>query len=491
MNDSELARFFLSLVLLLIGALGGGLVFERLKLPRVIGEIAGGIALGPSVLGLVSSDAHKWVFAGFPAQGALLSAFYWLGLVLLMFTAGFKMQADGTEGSGRIIPALVVGALAVPFACGYAGAPLFADAQTGDAFAFKLVMGIAVGVTSIPVISRIFLDLGLMDSPFARNVIGAATIQDLILWSMLAIATAVQHGDAADAGGIGRVIAVNLAFVLASLFVAPTVAREIRRRVFGKFSEASLTGYTMLLCLVFVAAASFLKVNVVFAALLAGLLMARFPSRHLAPVKQHIADISIWFFVPIYFALVGLRLDLAHQFDGQLTLFFIVASTAIKLVSCTFAARAASVDWPRAFDYGVAMNTRGGPGIVLASVAYAAGIFDERMFTALVLASILTSLATGLWLRWRLAHDPNAFAESAQPTSTGMRGAASLASAITGSLVQASRSPSSRSRYAAAKSSTARTDGNESSKQSNGRNELLSKGNSASPTERAGSATIA
>jgi Kef-type K+ transport system membrane component KefB len=405
MSDPELARFFLSLVLLLIGALGGGHVFERLKLPRVIGEIAGGIALGPSVLGLVSSQAHQWLFAGFPAQGALLSAFYWLGLVLLMFTAGFKMQTEGAGGSGRIISALVVGALAIPFALGYAGAPLFADARAGDDFAFKLVMGIAVGVTSIPVISRIFLDLGMMNSSFARNVIGAATIQDLILWSMLAIATAAQHGDAADAGGIGRVIAVNLAFVLASLFLAPAAARAIRRRAFGKFSEAPLTGYTMLLCLVFVASASLLHVNVVFAALLAGLVMARFPSRHLAAVKQHIADISIWFFVPIYFALVGLRLDLAHQFDARLTLLFIVASTAIKLTSCTIAARAAGADWTRAFDYGVAMNTRGGPGIVLASVAYAAGIIDERFFTALVVASIITSLATGLWLRWRLGHD--------------------------------------------------------------------------------------
>ncbi|MFK0689098.1 cation:proton antiporter [Mesorhizobium sp. IMUNJ 23033] len=476
MNDSELARFFLSLVLLLIGALGGGLVFERLKLPRVIGEIAGGIVLGPSVLGLVSSEAHKWLFAGFPAQGALLSAFYWLGLVLLMFTAGFKMQAEGMEGSGRIIPALVIGALVVPFACGYAGAPLFADAQAGDDLAFKLVMGIAVGVTSIPVISRIFLDLGLMNSSFARNIIGAATIQDLILWSMLAIATAVQNGDAADAGGIGRVIAVNLAFVIVSLFFAPAAARAIRRSVFGKFSEASLTGYTMLLCLVFVAAASLLKVNVIFAALLAGLVMARFPSRHLAPVKQHIADISIWFFVPIYFALVGLRLDLAHQFDGLLTLFFIVASTAIKLVSCTIAARAAGTDWARAFDYGVAMNTRGGPGIVLASVAYAAGIIDERMFTALVLASILTSLATGLWLRWRLARDSEAFVELARPSPAGMRGAASLASTIADLLVRFSRSSSGRDRHAAANPSGPGPDGPELSKQSNERNELLPKG---------------
>lgn len=414
MNDSELARFFLSLVLLLIGALGGGHVFERVKMPRVIGEIVGGIVLGPSVLGLLAPEAHKWLFAGFPAHGALLSAFYWFGLVLLMFTAGFKMQSESTEGSGRIVSALVVGALMIPFALGYASASLFADTRLGDPFAFKLVIGIAVAVTSIPVISRIFLDLGLMGTPFARNVIGAATIQDLILWTILAVATAVQHGDATNAAGIARVIAITVAFVLASFFIAPAGVRAIRRWVIGKFSEASLTGYTMLLCLIFVAAASLLDVNIVFAALVAGLVMARFPSRHLAPVRQHIADIAIWFFVPIYFALVGQRLDLAHQFDGALTVLFIGASTAIKLASCTIAARTANIDWIRALDYGIAMNTRGGPGIVLASVAHVAGIIDDRMFTALVLASILTSLATGLWLRWRLVRNPKIFGELAR-----------------------------------------------------------------------------
>jgi Kef-type K+ transport system membrane component KefB len=414
MSDTELARFFLSLVLLLVGALGGGLVFERLKMPRVIGEIAGGIVLGPSVLGLISHDAHQWLFAGFPAQGALLSAFYWFGLVLLMFAAGFSMHGE-SGGSRRIVSALVIGALVVPFAFGYMGAPMLDEARMGDPFAFKLVMGIAVAVTSIPVISRIFLDLDLMSTRFARNVIGAATIQDLVLWTILAIATAMQHGGTPDSAGIGRVIAITLAFVLASLFFAPAAVRAIRRRLFGKFSEASLTGYAMLLCFVFVAAASFLDVNIVFAALVAGLVMARFPSRHLAPVKQRIADISIWFFVPIYFALVGARLDLAHQFDGLLTLFFIIVSTVIKVLSCTIAARAGGADWARCLDYGIAMNTRGGPGIVLASVAHAAGIIDERMFTALVLASILTSLGTGLWLRWRLARDPTAFSEPARP----------------------------------------------------------------------------
>lgn len=411
MNDSELARFFLSLVLLLTGALGGGHVFERLKLPRVIGEIVGGVVLGPSVLGLVFPEAPAWLFAGFPAQGALLSAFYWLGLVLLMFTAGFKLQAEGDGTSGRIVLALVLGALVLPFASGYLGAPFFAEARRGDEFAFALVLGIAAAVTSIPVISRIFLDLGLMGTGLARNVVGAATIQDLILWILLAVATAVQHGHATDTAGLLRVAAITLAFAVLSLAFGPAVVRAIGRQGLGKFSEASLTGYALLVCLFFVAVASLLSVNVVFGALVAGLVIGRFPSPHLAPVKQRIADIAIWFFVPIYFALVGLRLDLAQQFDGALTAAFVLATTAVKLASVLAAAKIAGAGWGRALDYGIAMNTRGGPGIVLASVAHAAGIVDDRLFTAFVLASILTSLATGLWFRWRLAREPARYEE--------------------------------------------------------------------------------
>jgi Kef-type K+ transport system membrane component KefB len=408
-NDAELARFFLSLVLLLVGALGGGQLFERLRLPRVIGEIAGGIALGPSVLGLVSRDAQAWLFQGFSAQEALLSAFYWLGLVLLMFTAGFKMRSEGGSWSRAIVPALVIGGLVIPFASGIAGAPLFLSTRTGDPLAFELVIGIAFAVTSIPVISRIFLDLGIMGTAFASNVVAAATVQDIVLWTVLAVATAVQHGDASDPASLARVVAVTLGFVLASLLLAPAAVRAVRRKVFGKLSEAPMTGYAMLLCLVFVAAASLLQVNIVFAALLAGLVIARFRSRRLDHVKQRIADIAIYFFVPVYFALVGLRLDLIQEFDVMLTLFFIGGSAAIKLASCAAAARIVGVGWSRAMDYGVAMNTRGGPGIVLASVAQAAGIINARMFTALVLASIVTSLATGLWLRWRLAQDPETF----------------------------------------------------------------------------------
>jgi Kef-type K+ transport system membrane component KefB len=144
-------------------------------------------------------------------------------------------------------------------------------------------------------------------------------------------------------------------------------------------------------------------VNVIFGALLAGLIIGRFPAAAFGPVKQRISDISLWFFVPIYFALVGHSLNLARDADASLILGFLLASSAAKLASVMAAARAAGSNFRHALDLGMAMNTRGGPGIVLASVAHAAGIVDGRMFLALLLASVLTAVAAGWWFRRRRA----------------------------------------------------------------------------------------
>ncbi len=401
MSDTELARFFLSLVLVLIGAMSAGHLFKRLRLPRVVGEICGGIILGPSVFGFMAPQAQRWVFAGFETQSALLSAFYWLGLVLLMFTAGFKVQTGAGRDGSRLIALLVIGAVVLPFAFGFLAAPFIPDTAKGDPIAFRLVVGIGAAVTSIPVISRLFIDLNLMGTRFARTVVTAAAIQDLILWAILAVATAIQQGHGSDPVDLSRVAVTTLVFAVLSFMLGPRVLRVVGRLGVKRFTEASLIGYTLLVCLAFVTIASLLDINVVFGAFVAGLVIGRFPSDLFEMVKQRIADLSLWFFVPIYFALVGLNLDLSLHLDWRLTLVFLAASTAVKLASVMLVARTAGCGWSEALDYGMAMNTRGGPGIVVASVGLASGIIDDRMFTALVLASLVTSLAAGLWFRWR------------------------------------------------------------------------------------------
>jgi Kef-type K+ transport system membrane component KefB len=406
MTDVELGRLLLSLVSLLTFALLFGRLFERLSMPPVIGEIVGGLILGPSVLGVLLPEVRTWLFGAFAAQGALLAAFYWMGLILLMFVAGFRVQRELTRDDRHIVAILLVSSLALPMLGGWHFTALIpAERMIGpgaDPVAFHLLLAIAAAVTSIPVISRIFIDLKLMETRFAKVVLMAATLQDLILWTALAIATGIGSGKAADTGTLVGVVATTLVFIGLSVVVGPPLLARVGRWLPVRRETPALVGYALLVCFALATAASLLHINVIFGALVAGIVIGSLPHDRFAEVKQRISDVALWFFVPIYFAIVGLKLDLVHQFDLELTVVFIVASSLLKFGSVALGLKLAGRPLAVCIDYGVAMNTRGGPGIVLASVALGFGLITEAFFVTLVLASIVTSLFSGAWLRMAL-----------------------------------------------------------------------------------------
>jgi Kef-type K+ transport system membrane component KefB len=402
-SDLELGRLLVAVVSLLMMALACGRLFERLSMPHVIGEIVGGLILGPTVLGHVFPDIHAWMFKAFPAQGALLSAFYWIGLILLMFVAGFRVQRELTADDRLTVAVMLISSLVFPMAGGVFIDRLIDRATMmnpgANPVSFSLVLAIGTAVTSIPVISRIFIDLRLMQTRFAKVVLATATLQDLVLWTLLAVATGLNAGTALDAVHLGTVVATTLFFIALSVLLGPALLRWLGRRLPIHSGTAPLVGYAMLVCFALTATASLLHINVVFGALMAGVIIGSLPHETLAEVKQRISDVALWFFVPIYFAIVGLKIDLPNQFDWRMTIVFILVSSALKFLSVAIALRLAGRPLPVAINYGVAMNTRGGPGIVLASVAFAFNIITESFFVALVLASIVTSLFSGVWLR--------------------------------------------------------------------------------------------
>ena len=174
LSNMELTRFFFAIVLLLVSAHWFGYIFQRFKMPRVIGEIVGGLVLGPTLLGFFAPNIYNWIFNAFEAEGKLISIIYWFGLVLLMFISGFEIQKSFSKGDKKTIFALLVGATAIPFLAGWI-APSFYDfspliGSAGNMLALKIVIAIAVAVTSIPVISKIFIDLKIMDTKFAKIV---------------------------------------------------------------------------------------------------------------------------------------------------------------------------------------------------------------------------------------------------------------------------------------------------------------------------------
>jgi Kef-type K+ transport system membrane component KefB len=245
------------------------------------------------------------------------------------------------------------------------------------------------------------MDLEMASSRFSQVVLTAAAIQDIILWIVVSLALAVQQEQVGTPIGIAPVVIGTAMFAALSILVVPGMLRFGGRFIVPRSPEGSLLGYTLLVCLVLVSLASVLKVNIVFGALLAGLTIGRLPASRLDQVKENITNLAVWFFVPIYFALVGLQMNLPANFNAKLIFGFFLMSSVVKILSVAMMVRFTRLSAIQALDYGVTMNARGGPGIVLASVTFASGIIDESLFVALVLTSMLTSLLTGMWLRWR------------------------------------------------------------------------------------------
>lgn len=404
LTNFELTRFFFAIAALLISAHVFGYVFHRFKMPRVIGEITGGLLLGPSFLGHFTPETYNWIFNAFEGEGKLISLIYWMGLVLLMFLSGFEVQKSLSKEDGKLCVYLLIGATCIPFLAGWM-APRFFDFSPylgvkSNMLALTIVIAIAVAVTSIPVISKIFIDLNIMDTRFAKVVLATATIQDVILWVALAIATGLVSQQTISSASVITTVLVTLAFFLITLFIMPKVIKVSNALRGNLLIKSSVSGYVLFICFLFSAIASILDVNIVFGAFLAGIVVGMIPDDRFTVVKVHIREISLAFFIPIYFAVVGLKLDLIHHFDPVLFFGFLAFSAFFETLGTVTAARLSGKDWLSSFNLGVAMNTRGGPGIVLATVAFDMGIINETFFVVLVMIAIVTSLLAGYWFRY-------------------------------------------------------------------------------------------
>ncbi|MBN3040099.1 MAG: cation:proton antiporter [Candidatus Omnitrophica bacterium] len=408
LDNIELTRIFFALTTLLISAHFFGYLFHKFKLPKVIGEIFGGFLLGPTVLGYLFPQVHNWLFNAFAEEGKLISLVYWFGLILLMFVSGFEIQKKFSAEDKKMVGAIILGATVIPFIAGWI-APSMHDfspylGSKNNMLALQIVIAIAVAVTSIPVISKIFIDLNVLHTHFAKVVLAAATIQDIILWIALAIATGlVSSATAMSFTSITSSVFITVAFFVLAFTFMPKVINFGNSLKYNLLIKSSVAGYVLFICFLFSALASILNVNIVFGAFLAGIVIGLMPNEKFEKEKNHIREIGLAFFIPIYFAIVGLKLDLIRHLDLGFLLWFLVFSSFFEISGTMLLAKAIKKDWLSSFNLGVAMNTRGGPGIVLATVVFDLGIINETFFVTLVLAAVITSLAAGYWFKYVLS----------------------------------------------------------------------------------------
>ena len=201
-----------------------GHLFARLRQPRVIGEICAGLVLGPSILGHFAPQLSNSLFGSGAAaqpQSTILGFVYELGLLLLMFASGAETRQLFGRDERRQVTWLATLGTGLPFLIVLAiGAWLPLQPLMGAAnqrSALLLVVGIAVAVTSIPVISRIFHDLKILHTRFARLVLGVAVVEDIALWAVLAVALAIAKSGSVPQREIVQHVAATLVYLIAGL----------------------------------------------------------------------------------------------------------------------------------------------------------------------------------------------------------------------------------------------------------------------------------
>lgn len=410
LSEHEIIVTFLALALLLVGAYVCGKLMEAIKAPKVVGEITGGLLFGGTFLYHFFPARMESIFMAYPEEGKVLNLFYQLGLVFLMFSSGFNTRIDVDRKNMRIIGCVFTGATVLPMLAAVPFAKLFQDpfiGERGNDISFLLVFVIGVAITSIPVISKIFFDMGVMNTAFTNTVLTVSTFQDLCLWIMLNVATRMATTGKVNLPDMLLVIAFTLGMFVIAKLVADHLHSGYRKKV--KATDFYTVSFVALL--LFSAVLYRAGINIMYSAFLTGYIV-KAVSQNDSEAEgrmEAVANFSFSLFVPIYFALVGIQLNLIHNFSlGRFLLFFVIAF-GLEAVGTVVMLLFTDLKKQVIVNFAVTMNARGGPGIVLATVAYSYQIISVEFFTVLILTTMLSSLIAGYWLRYQQKKDDSIF----------------------------------------------------------------------------------
>jgi Kef-type K+ transport system membrane component KefB len=415
LSNADITRLLITLILLLACAHAGGQLAVRLRQPRVAGEILGGLLLGPTLLATALPQLQDAIFNHGSPTGPVLGALYQLGLLLLMFCSGAALRSGVTPGERRTVTIVAAFGNLIPFAAGILFLvvlkPQHLIGAAHNQTAFALVFGCAIAVTSVPVISKIMADLGILGTPFARIVLAVAVFEDIVLFIIISVALGMVQPPAAQAFSLPGLlgikpdtppstvyyVAASGAFFSLPLLLGRALVQRIATMRGNIVARSSPVAFQLLFLLAVTALALFLGVAAYFGAFVAGILTGSLDGVHFK-AHEAIKSFSFAVFIPIYFAIVGLQLDLLHQFDLLFFVGFLAYACVAKATSVFAGARLARQPVSSALNLAVALNARGGPAIVLASVAYGARIISESFYVSLIMLALVTSMLAGAWL---------------------------------------------------------------------------------------------
>lgn len=420
MSERELLVVLVQLALLVGTARLMGAGARRLGQPAVVGELLAGILLGPSVFARLAPGAHQWVFSSEPAAETVIAAIAWIGIVLLLVVMGFETDLAIVFRFRRAALLVATGSLVVPLVATGAIGLVVAERHGGLGVPSWVVAGffaLGLSVSALPVVGKILQDLGAMRRDFGQIIVAAAMAKDAAGWLVLAVLTGIAV-EGVDPARIGISFGGLALFAVGAITVGRVMLDRVFRRLLARGTGAGAAGLTVAIVagLVGGAVTQALHLEAILGAYIAGLALS-LGRYQVAAVRHLLEAVTTAFFAPVFFASSGLRVDLGLLGDGRIALLAVAAVTvgvAATVTGSAVGGRLAGLDRATSRVLGVGLAPLGVMGVVVAIIGSATGVFDETLYTVLVLAAIATSVLAPAVLRFIVPRLPTAPEESAR-----------------------------------------------------------------------------
>jgi len=355
-----------------VAAQVGAEIAQRCKLPAVVGEIAAGCLIGPSVLGWVTINEPLEVLAE-------------IGVVLLLFSVGLETRLGDLKKVGRVAALVGVAGVVLPFVLGGAWA-----LASGFEIPKAMFVAAAFVATSAGITARVLQDLGALNRIEGRVILGAAVIDDILAMLLLGVVSSIQTSGGVNVLGLLLVFVQAVGFVAIVAILGSRLMRRSSALLEVPINPLSPLTIVLALCLALAFAASVLGLAAIIGAFLAGMIAAETQQRH--SLEKQLVPIMA-FLVPFFFVITGTQVNLSELANptalGALLIIVILAVIG-KLVGSVLGAL--SLGRKSALVVGMGMVPRGEVGIIVASLGQQAGVFNATTYALIIAMSLATSI---------------------------------------------------------------------------------------------------